>query len=610
MSKPWEHAKSGGSEADDLAARFVESLSYDTRMYKHDIAGSVAHARMLQHVELITKKDLKAIEKGLAEIEAEIEAADVTGWSGWKVELEDVHMCIEAALIEKIGEPGKKLHTGRSRNDQVATDLLMWLTDAEEQIKAHLGELITALTDLAEREGQTVMPSYTHLQRAQPSTVGGELVAWWHAFADCYGRFNCGHGEMPLGSGAIAGSSLPLDRSHTHANLPFNTISGSSIHATASRDRALDFVYALSMTSMWLSRWAEQWIIYMTAEFGFLSIGDAYTTGSSMMPQKRNPDMLELIRGRCGNVYGHLVALLTMCKGLTIGYNRDLQEDKRHVFAAYDTVRDCLEMATGIVKSAKFNARRIKDGLDRGFLDATSLAEYLVTKGVPFRTAHQYVGTLVRHCIDNDIVKLTDLSVAQMKQIAACDAIEDDVYDWLGPENVVKRYQTYGNAGVSGFKQQLAEWKNRLGVDSHDTPTGNDALFDLDDTAAEEAALIEAYQAQKRTLDDLPYTEQFEAIVQAVGANDRTDLFHRLHNLRKAGRLPKGLKAWEKAPVVTGEQATLLKALVTEAVGQLSLRDRLPYSPEFDDIVQRFNAQAGLSFSPYQVWRVIAKLAK
>jgi argininosuccinate lyase len=492
--KPWEHAKSGGSEHDELAARFVESLSYDTRLYKHDIVGSIAHARMLCHVKLITEEDLAAIEKGLSEIQDEIEAAGVTGWGGWQIELEDVHMCIEAALIEKIGEPGKKLHTGRSRNDQVATDLLLWIRDETDQVIDQLTGLIGAFVDAAEAQGEIVMPSYTHLQRAQPIALGGELLAWAEPFARGIDRLvalRTGD-RCPLGSGAIAGSSLPLDRRQTAEQLMDDavpdditgafadmfglseeemasvdnatSITRSSIDATASRDVALDFVYALSMTAMWLSRWAEQWIIYMTSEFGFLTIGDAYTTGSSMMPQKRNPDMLELIRGRCGNVYGHLMALLTICKGLTVGYNRDLQEDKRHVFAAYDTVKDCLDMATRIVKSAKFDETRIAASLDRGFLDATSLAEYLVTRGVAFRSAHQVVGALVHHCLEQGITQLSELSVDQMKQIGGCDAVEEGVYEWLGAANVVERYQTYGNAGLSGYRQQLAEWKDRLGA--------------------------------------------------------------------------------------------------------------------------------------------------
>ncbi|MEX2215863.1 MAG: argininosuccinate lyase [Phycisphaeraceae bacterium] len=473
-SKPWEHAKAGeGSGSDPLAARFVESLSYDRRLYKHDIAGSIAHARMLEKVGLINKKELKAIERGLKEIEKEIEAAGPdygAAWPGWKIDLEDVHMCIEAALIERIGEPGKKLHTGRSRNDQVALDLRLWVQDAAFSAWNLERSLCTAFVDLAHRDGSIVMPSFTHLQRAQPIVVGGEMIAWLDAFNRCSDRmfnlYSLNHFN-PLGSGAIAGSSLPLDRfetceSHRFTKEPM----GSSIDATASRDVAIDFTYSLAMLAMTLSRWAEQWIIYATTEFSFITLDSRYTTGSSMMPQKRNPDMLELIRGRCGNVYGHLVALLTILKGLPIGYNRDLQEDKRHVFAAYDMVCDCLEMATRIVSTTKFNEAKIKEGLDRGFLDATSLAEYLVTKGVPFRTAHQIVGSLVRAAEGHGFYKLSQLELLHFN--AACEAarqprvVGKDVYDWLGPENVVKRYQTYGNAGLSGFKEQLKAWEERL----------------------------------------------------------------------------------------------------------------------------------------------------
>ena len=475
--KPWEHTKSGsGSAADPLAARFVSSLDYDKRLYTHDIQGSTAHARMLQHVGLINKDELKEIERGLSEIKTEIDEQGDT-WPGWKVELEDVHMCIEAALIEKTGDAGRKLHTGRSRNDQVALDIQIWINEAEIQIFDKLDELSRAFIHLAERDGQIVLPSYTHLQRAQPIVVGGEISAWIRAIHVAQHRFGTMDGEqwmLPLGSGAIAGSSLPLDRDVTAKKLReinqyarFYDVSPSSIYSTASRDKAVDFAYALTMTSMWLSRWAEQWIIYASTEFGFITLDDLYTTGSSMMPQKQNPDMLELIRGKTGLVYGSLMALLTMCKGLTIGYNRDLQEDKRHVFAAYDAVCDCLDMATRIVRTTKFNEERIKQGLDRGFLDATSLAEYLVTNGVPFRTSHQVVGKLVQTCRDKGYEKLSLLKLEDFN--AACEAsgqqavCENDVYDWLGPENVVKRYQTAGNAGLSGFKEQLAAWKQRLG---------------------------------------------------------------------------------------------------------------------------------------------------
>ncbi len=485
--KPWEHTKSGsGSGSDPLAARFVSSLDYDKRLYTHDIRGSIAHAQMLEHVGLINKDELAEIERGLNEIKSEIDEQG-DAWPGWKIELEDVHMCIEAALIEKTGDAGRKLHTGRSRNDQVATDIMMWITDAYGHLSRRLEILCQAYVDLATEYGRIVMPSYTHLQRAQPIVVGAELLAWAEMFYGddirlfALGGLGWSERKQPLGSGAIAGSALPLDTSVTNDHLfGWSTEEGdqkkffyfdggplNSIERTASRDSAVDLVYGCSQILLSLSRWAEQWIIYSTTEFGFITLDDLYTTGSSMMPQKQNPDMLELIRGKTGLVYGSLMALLTMCKGLTIGYNRDLQEDKRHVFTAYDAVCDCLDMATRIVKTTKFNEERIKQGLDRGFLDATSLAEYLVTKGVPFRTSHQVVGKLVQMCRDKGYEKLSLLKLEDFN--AACSEksgktlVEDDVYDWLGPENVVKRYQTAGNAGVSGFEQQLEAWKERLG---------------------------------------------------------------------------------------------------------------------------------------------------
>ncbi len=471
-SKPWEHAKASGSEEDPLAARFVASLDYDKRLYKHDIRGSKAHAAMLEKVGLITPEDLSAINAGLDEIEQEINEQG-EAWPGWKVELEDVHMCVEAALIEKAGDAGRKLHTGRSRNDQVALDLKLWTDEAIAVVLKKIDEVITSFIDLADQYGDIVMPSYTHLQRAQPIVVGGEVFAWVNALARSAQRFYMTHEHRlsnPLGSGAIAGSSLPIDRAMTTEwldDLTFPT--ANAIDATASRDIALDFAYALTMTSMWLSRWAEQWIIYATTEFGFITLADTYTTGSSMMPQKQNPDMLELVRGKTGQVYGSLIALLTMCKGLTVGYNRDLQEDKRHLFAAYDAVCDCLDMAAGIVRTTTFNEARIKAGLDKGYLDATSLAEYLVTKGVPFRTAHQIVGRVVGLCEERGVGMLKKLAVADFNAVCneynAGDAVGEDVYDWLGPENVVKRYQSAGNAGVSGFEAQLKAWKERLESD-------------------------------------------------------------------------------------------------------------------------------------------------
>jgi argininosuccinate lyase len=325
-----------------------------------------------------------------------------------------------------------------------------------------------------------VMPSYTHLQRAQPISAGAEALCWVQAFRRCEHRLmyfgNRCQRDLPLGSGAIAGTSLPLDREETARLLnppgvseegEFWYPSRNSIDATASRDSAVDFVYALAMIAMNLSRWAEQWIIYMTTEFGFIHIADRYTTSSSMMPQKRNPDMLELIRGRCGNVYGDLFALMTILKGLPIGYNRDLQEDKRIVFRAYDTVSSCLTMAAAIVSSARYVNENIEPTLERGFLDATSLAEYFVTRGIPFRTAHHIVGTLVARCEKEGKTALAQLPLDAFNEVIASKSdvrIDQDVFNALGAKNVVKRYQSAGAAGGKPFEEQLESWKKRLGL--------------------------------------------------------------------------------------------------------------------------------------------------
>jgi len=463
--KSWQGRISEGTDA--LAQKFVESISYDRRMYKHDIAGSIAHATMLAKVGLITDAERDKIAQGLKSIESDIEA----GKFKFDESLEDIHMVIEAALIERIGEPGKKLHTGRSRNDQVATDLLMWLDEAAGEIDKKLEELCRMFIRLAERSRDVVMPSYTHMQRAQPISAGAEALAWCSMLSENFNRmsrFRRAQIENPLGSGAIAGTSLPLDLEATRALLGFGSASPNSIEQTAKRDLAVEFLFHLAMISMHLSRWAEQWIIYMSTEFSFIKIADKYTTSSSMMPQKRNPDMLELIRGRCGNVYGDLFALMTILKGLPIGYNRDLQEDKRIVFRAYDTVSGCLAMATAIVESASFIKENIEPTLERGFLDATSLAEYLVTKGMPFRTAHHVVGTLVAKCEKEGKTALGQLSLGDFQNAIKTHGsdvnIDESLYEALGARNVVKRYQSAGAAGGKPFEEQLAAWKKRLGV--------------------------------------------------------------------------------------------------------------------------------------------------
>jgi len=663
-AKPWESAKHGeGSATDPLAARFVESLSYDTRLYGADIRGSLAHARMLAGAGLISREDYQAIERGLSEIIREIEASaagptavGVTGaWPGWKVELEDVHMCIEAALVEKIGDAGRRLHTGRSRNDQVALDLRLWLREACATLAAGAAEIQRSFVGLARGQGATVIPTYTHLQRAQPAVLGAECMAWWAMFERDRRLFASmpswpdALGASPLGSGAVAGSTLPLDRTQTAHDLGFAGPSLSSIDATAGRDEALDFLYACSRTAMHLSRLAEQWILYCTTEFGFLALGEAYTTGSSMMPQKRNPDMLELIRGRCANVYGAYTSLATILKGLPLAYNRDLQEDKRHVFAAFDTLKDCLNMAARIVASAKFDAKKIGATLDRGHLDATVLAEYLVDKGVPFRTAHQVVGHLVRLC---DKTGRHSLSLLDLDEIQdACRAlgqsatIEKDVFDHLGAANVVRRYRSSGHAGLGagGYQDWLmrvssGEGEAKTLTEQTPSETGRSpesstapsartepkpaSLFGAGaaadgkpaDRAAEFADLIAAYQKVGRTLDDLPYTRDFDALCLAAQRShpdlDKYQLFRRLHNLRKAGKLPKLGKPATLPVKLSAKEESWLRERMVETCGSLGQRDQLPYDPRFDTIVESFNAHTGRTLSPHDVWRLVAKLAK
>jgi len=465
-----------GEATDKLAQSFVESISYDRRLYKHDVAGSIAHATMLAKVGLITDADRNAIVTGLKGIERDIESGNFA----FDESLEDIHMVVEAELIKRIGEPGRRLHTGRSRNDQVALDLALWIEQAEQSLQSQISDLQIAFVELAVRSAGVVMPSYTHLQRAQPISAGAEALAWC-AMLDGHSTalHQLGDTDLntsPLGSGAIAGTSLPLDTGMTAKELGFhdwqrvNIITpANSIERTASREQAARLAFECALIAMHLSRWAEQWIIYSTTEFSFIKIADRYTTSSSMMPQKRNPDMLELIRGRCGNVYGDLFALMTILKGLPIGYNRDLQEDKRIVFRAYDTVSSCLTMAAAIVSSANFVPENIEPTLERGFLDATSLAEYLVTKGIPFRTAHQIVGTLVARCEREGKSALAQLPLEVFQEAVKAHGppsvgIGKDLYDALGARNVVNRYRSAGAAGGEPFKQQLAEWKARLGM--------------------------------------------------------------------------------------------------------------------------------------------------
>ncbi|MHC4124036.1 MAG: argininosuccinate lyase [Planctomycetota bacterium] len=454
--KSW--GKRLGKKTDDLAVDFVQSLSYDRRLYKYDIAGSIAHAQMLSERGLISKADFRVIKKGLLEISEEISA----GKFKFDKRLEDIHMVIESRLIEKIGEAGEKLHTARSRNDQVAMDVRLWVRDEIGIMQDKLVSLQKAFVKLACKYSQDIMPGYTHLQRAQPIVIAAYLLSFVEQFQRDIVRFNncgCLLGVSPLGSGAVAGSTLDIDRKSTAKQLGFAEISRNSIDSVSDRDFCAEFIFDCSLTAAHLSRMAEDLIIYSSNEFGFVRIDDGYCTSSSMMPQKRNPDMLELIRAKTGSVYGGLVAMLSILKAQPSGYNRDLQEDKIHIFNAADTLEACLDMATAIVLHTKFDTKKIKADLDEGFTDATSLTEYLVGRGVAFRKAHGIVGSIVADCEKRN-KKLSDVSLAEYKKY--CKAIDKDVYKWLTAANVVGKYASEGAAGTKQAKQQIKYWQKRL----------------------------------------------------------------------------------------------------------------------------------------------------
>lgn len=456
--KSWEKRLVGGPA--ETCVDFVQSLSFDKRLYKYDIAGSIAHARMLAKQKLITRSEFTQIEKGLLAISRQIE----DGKFKFDKTYEDIHMAIEAALVAKIGAVGKKLHTGRSRNDQVATDVRLWTRDAIETLQVKIGSLQKAFVKLAEKYTGDVMPAYTHMQRAQPVVIAAYLLNFAEQLERDVARLEnccCLLNVSPLGSGAVAGSTLLIDRASTAKQLGFGAISRNSIDAVSDRDFCAEFIFDCALVMTHLSRLAEDWLIYSSNEFGFVRIADSFCTSSSMMPQKRNPDVLELIRSKSGGVYGNLVAMLTILKAQPTGYNRDLQEDKVHIFSAYDTACASLGVACGVVLNTQFNTKKIEASLDEGFLDATSLAEYLVRKGVAFREAHGIVGTLVADCEKQD-KKLSDVTLAEFKKYSP--AIGKDVYGYLGAVNVVNKYVTEGAAGQVQVEKQIAFWKKQLAV--------------------------------------------------------------------------------------------------------------------------------------------------
>ncbi len=446
------------ADADAATAEFVSSLDVDRAMWKYDIIGSIMHAQMLSEVGILTKRELATIRRGLMSIADDIGADKLD----MPVELEDIHMVIEKALIVRPGAAGAKLHTGRSRNDQVALDLRMWARDAAYDLVQGIVELQRALVGLAERQGEIVMPAYTHLQRAQPILAGHAVLAYVEMLqrdadrlADARRRINV----CPLGSGAVAGTSLPLDRNRSAKLLGFDSVARNSIDATSDRDFLAELCFACATLAVHLSRWAEDWVIYSSTEFGFIELHDAYCTSSSMMPQKKNPDTLELIRGKAATAIAQLVGMLTLLKGLPLAYNRDLQDDKRFALAAVRPMMQSLAVAAGIAGTARFRAEHIAETLDAGYLDATALAEYLVGKGVPFRQAHHIVGSLVARAAAAG-KPLAKLPLDELR--AASDLIGPDVYKHLGAANVVKRYAPQGAAGPKQLRRQLNFWRKKL----------------------------------------------------------------------------------------------------------------------------------------------------
>jgi len=438
--------------------RFTESISFDRRLAAVDVRGSQAHARMLAKVGLITADECTLIVEALDEILGRIERNELP----FRAELEDIHMHIETALIERIGDVGRRLHTGRSRNDQVSTDLRLYVREAIGKVDKLLEDVQKAFVARGDRDGDVVVPGYTHLQRAQPVMLGHYWLAYCEKFerdrqrlADCAKRVNV----SSLGCAALAGTSLPIDRQFTAAELGFSGVAANSLDVSSDRDFLAEFLNCLALVAVHLSGWAEEWILWFSTEFGYLKLPDAYTTGSSIMPQKRNPDVLELIRGKSARVIAASQQVLVLLKGLPMAYNRDLQEDKVALFDSLDTITACLELVPDIVAGAEVQPERIAARLEEGFLDATALMEYLILKGVPMRTAHETVGKLVALC-DSRGCRLADLSLGELQQ--ANDRIETDVADVLGVQNAVARLASYGSGGKRAVEDQLARWKKRF----------------------------------------------------------------------------------------------------------------------------------------------------
>jgi argininosuccinate lyase len=454
--KTWGGRFSGGT--DGRVEAFTESISIDRRLYRHDVRASQAHARMLAEVGLLTSDEAGRIVAALDDIAAEIDG----GKFAFSVALEDIHTHIEQALIERLGDVGRKLHTGRSRNDQVVTDVRLWVRDAIDRLDDRLRDLQSALVDSAARERDVVLPGYTHLQRAQPVLAAHYFLAYVEKYqrdrerlADCRKRVNV----LSLGAAALAGTSLPIDRESVRRQLGFDSVAANSLDASSDRDFLLEFVFDLSVVALHLGGWAEEWVLWATMEFNFLELPDAFCTGSSIMPHKKNPDVLELIRGKSARVVADLQQLLVLVKGLPLAYNRDLQEDKHALFDAHDTVDLSLELAAALIRETRFHREIITSRLEDGHLDATTLMEYLIVQNVPMRTAHEAVGRLVRLCEERHC-RLAELPAEVYEKVHV--GLTPGVYKVLGVGNALAAFRSVGSTAPAEVDRQLAVWKGRL----------------------------------------------------------------------------------------------------------------------------------------------------
>ena len=442
---------------DDFVASFTASIAFDQRLYKHDIAGSIAHANMLGSVGVLEPQERERIVSGLTAILKEIES----GGFSWSVALEDVHMNIEHRLIELIGDTGKKLHTGRSRNDQIATDLRLYLRAAIDDMDLQMNALLEALLNLAEVHTDTIMPGFTHLQAAQPVVFGHHLMAWYEMLRrdqerlqDCRRRLNF----LPLGAAALAGTTFPIDRAAVAKALDFDGICENSLDAVSDRDFVIEFCSVGAITMMHFSRWCEELVLWSSPQFNFVSLPDRFCTGSSIMPQKKNPDVAELVRGKTGRLYGHLITLLTLMKAQPLTYNKDNQEDKEPVFDAVDTLSGCLTALTGVMSNLEANKSAMRAAASVGFSTATDLADYLVRKNLPFRDAHEAVGAAVAFAIDTN-KGLEELSLNEFQKFSAL--IEQDVYDVLTLEGSVASRSHAGGTAPKTVRRAILAARNR-----------------------------------------------------------------------------------------------------------------------------------------------------